>query len=121
MVYGNNNWATSIYGVTPDYLTIRDLSVADGAEFTQQDVDSANKVAVLGRTPVNNLFGGADPIGQTIRIKNVPFTVVGVLTRQRPIVPGTGPGRCDSASDFQRQAKSDRRASRPMQTPWTPS
>ena len=79
VVYGNNNWATSVYGVTPDYLTIRDLSVADGAEFTQQDVESANKVAVLGRTPVNNLFGDADPIGQTIRIKNVPFTVVGVL------------------------------------------
>jgi len=80
VIYGNNNWATSIYGVTPDYLTIRDLSVADGAEFTQQDIDSANKVAVLGRTPVNNLFGDADPIGQTVRIKNVPFTVVGVLT-----------------------------------------
>jgi putative ABC transport system permease protein len=80
VVYGNNNWATIIYGVTPDYLTIRDLSVADGAEFTQQDIDSANKVAVLGRTPVNNLFGDADPIGQTVRIKNVPFTVVGVLT-----------------------------------------
>jgi len=80
VVYGNNNWATAIYGVTPDYLTIRDFSVADGAEFTQQDVDAANKVAVLGKTPVDNLFGGADPIGQTIRIKNVPFTVVGVLT-----------------------------------------
>ncbi|MGA2990204.1 MAG: ABC transporter permease [Candidatus Korobacteraceae bacterium] len=80
VVYGNNNWATNIYGVTPDYLTIRDLSVADGAEFTQQDIDSASKVAVLGRTPVSNLFDDADPIGQTIRIKNVPFTVVGVLT-----------------------------------------
>jgi putative ABC transport system permease protein len=80
VVSGTGNWATSIYGVTPDYLTIRQLSVADGAEFAQQDVDSANKVAVLGKTPVDNLFGGADPIGQTIRIKNVPFTVVGVLT-----------------------------------------
>jgi putative ABC transport system permease protein len=80
VIYGNNNWATIIYGVTPDYLTIRDLTVADGAEFAQQDIDSANKVAVLGKTPVTNLFGDADPIGQTIRIKNVPFTVVGVLT-----------------------------------------
>jgi putative ABC transport system permease protein len=79
VVNGNNNWATIVYGVTPDYLTIRQLFVADGAEFTQQDVDSANKVAVLGKTPVDNLFGGADPIGQTIRIKQVPFTVVGVL------------------------------------------
>ena len=80
VISGNNNWATQIYGVTPDYLTIRQLSVSDGVEFTQQDVDSANKVAVLGKTPVDNLFGGADPIGQVIRIKNVPFTVVGVLT-----------------------------------------
>src|ERR1051325_2692158 len=80
VVNGNNNWATTVYGVTPDYLTIRQLSVVDGAEFTQQDIDSANKVAVLGKTPVDNLFAGADPIGQIIRIKKVPFTVVGVLT-----------------------------------------
>jgi putative ABC transport system permease protein len=80
VVNGNNNWATTIYGVTPDYLIVRQLTVADGAEFAQQDVDSANDVAVLGKTPVDNLFGGVDPIGQTIRIKNVPFTVVGVLT-----------------------------------------
>jgi putative ABC transport system permease protein len=80
VVNGNNNWATIVYGVTPDYLTIRQFSVVDGAEFAQQDVDAANKVAVLGKTPVDNLFAGADPIGQTIRIKNVPFTVVGVLT-----------------------------------------
>jgi len=82
VVNGNNNWATSIVGITPDYLTIRELTVAEGSEFAQQDVDSANKVAVLGQTPVDNLFDGADPIGQTVRIKNVPFTVVGVLTRK---------------------------------------
>lgn len=80
VVNGNNNWATQIFGVTPDYLTIRQLSIADGAEFAQQDVDQANKVAVLGKTPVDNLFGGVEPVGQVIRIKNVPFTVVGVLT-----------------------------------------
>jgi putative ABC transport system permease protein len=79
-INGNSNWATTVYGVTPDYLTIRQLSVAEGAEFSQQDVDSANKVAVLGKTPLDNLFGLAEAIGQTIRIKNVPFTVVGVLT-----------------------------------------
>jgi putative ABC transport system permease protein len=69
-----------IYGITPDYLTIRELSVADGDAFAQQDVDGATKVALLGKTVVNNLFGGADPVGQTIRIKQVPFTVAGVLT-----------------------------------------
>lgn len=80
VIYGNNNWATGIYGVTPDYLTIRDFSMADGAEFTQQDVEGANKVALLGKSVVDNLFGGTEPVGQVIRIKNVPFTVVGVLT-----------------------------------------
>ncbi len=79
VVYGNNNWATSIQGTTPDYLAIRDNQIAEGQSFTQQDVDSDAKVAVLGKTVVDNLFGGSDPIGQAIRIKNVPFTVVGTL------------------------------------------
>jgi putative ABC transport system permease protein len=80
VVYENNNWATVIFGVAPDYLTIRDYSIAQGAAFSQQDVVGANKVALLGKTVVNNLFGDIDPIGQTIRIKKVPFTVVGVLS-----------------------------------------
>lgn len=81
-VYGDANWATIILGTTPSYLTIRELSVAEGAAFTDHDVESANKVALLGQTVVDNLFGGADPIGQIIRIKHVPFTVVGVLARK---------------------------------------
>ena len=56
--------------------------MAGGDVFSQQDVVSTNKVALLGQTVVDNLFGGADPIGQTIRIKNVPFTVAGVLARK---------------------------------------
>ncbi len=79
VVYGNNNWATSIQGTTPDYLVIRDNQIAEGQSFTQQDVESDAKVAVLGKTVVDNLFAGSDPIGQVIRIKNVPFTVVGAL------------------------------------------
>jgi putative ABC transport system permease protein len=79
VVYGNNNWATIVYGTTPGYLDVRGLSVADGSPFSQQDVDSANKVALLGKTVVISLFGDIDPVGQSIRIKNVPFTVVGVL------------------------------------------
>ncbi len=79
VVYESNNWATMVFGVTPDYLAIRDLSIAAGSDFTQQDVAAANKVAVLGQTVVDNLFAGANPIGAAIRIKNVPFTVVGVL------------------------------------------
>ena len=79
VVYSNNNWATQILGTTPDYLEIRDIGIQNGAAFTQQDVDSDAKVALLGQTVVDNLFGGADPIGQVIRIKQVPITVVGTL------------------------------------------
>jgi putative ABC transport system permease protein len=78
-VYGNNNWATSIQGTTPQYLQIRDLQVAEGSTFTQQDVDSATKVALLGKTVADNLFGTDDPLGKVIRIKKVPFTVLAVL------------------------------------------
>jgi putative ABC transport system permease protein len=80
VIAGNNNWATSIVGVTPDYLTVRDLSVERGAAFSSQDVESATKVALLGKTVVSNLFAGGDPVGQTIRIRKVPFTVIGVLS-----------------------------------------
>jgi putative ABC transport system permease protein len=79
IVYGNNNWATQITGTTPDYLIVRDAALSSGQPFTTQDVDASSKVALLGKTVVDNLFNGADPIGQIIRIKKVPFTVVGVL------------------------------------------
>jgi putative ABC transport system permease protein len=79
IVYESNNWATFVIGTTPGYLRVREISVAAGAAFSQQDVDSANKVALLGKTVVVNLFGDIDPVGQSIRIKNVPFMVVGVL------------------------------------------
>jgi len=80
VVNGNNNWATNAQGVTPDYLTIRDYTLQSGQLFTTQDVDAAAKSAVLGETVAQNLFGDSDPTGQAIIIKNVPFTVVGVLT-----------------------------------------
>ena len=79
VMYGSSNWATSIQGTTPDYLTIRDQPVEQGNAFTADDVNTAAKVALLGRTVAQNLFGDADAVGQTIRIKNVPFTVDGVL------------------------------------------
>jgi putative ABC transport system permease protein len=82
IVYENSNWATIVFGTTPDFLSVRDLSIAEGSSFTQQDVDSANKVAVLGKTVVTNLFGDMDPVGQPIRIKNVPFIVAGILERK---------------------------------------
>jgi len=80
VVYGNNNWATNAQGVTPDYVTIRDASMMYGDFFTTADVDAAAKSAVLGETVSQNLFGNSDPTGQVVIIKNVPFTVVGVLS-----------------------------------------
>jgi len=80
VVYGNNNWATTVQGVTPDYLTLRDYTMSSGQFFTTQDVDAATKNAVLGETVVENLFGDSNPVGQVVIIKNVPFTVSGVLT-----------------------------------------
>ncbi len=82
VVYENSNWATILFGTTPGFLDVRGVTVADGAPFTQQDVDSASKVALLGPTVAANLFGDVDPVGRSIRIKNVPFTVVGVLSRK---------------------------------------
>jgi putative ABC transport system permease protein len=79
VVYGNENWGTQILGTTPDYLTIRDLQIEEGQPFTTADVDSAAKVALLGKTVADNLFNGEDPVGKAIRIKNVPFTVTGTL------------------------------------------
>jgi putative ABC transport system permease protein len=79
VVYGNSNWATSIQGTTPEYFEIRDQRLISGDIFTQQDVDGATRVALLGRTVANNLFENEDPVGQIIRIRRVPFTVLGVL------------------------------------------
>ncbi len=80
VVNGSNNWATTVQGVTPDYMTIRDYTMMSGQFFTDQDVDAAAKAAVLGETVAQNLFGDSDPTGQVVIIKNVPFTVAGVLT-----------------------------------------
>jgi putative ABC transport system permease protein len=79
VVYGNQNWSTSVQGTTPEMLDIREWPVDSGRPFTQQDLDGATKVCLLGTTVVENLFGGIDPVGQIVRIKNVPFTVIGVL------------------------------------------
>jgi putative ABC transport system permease protein len=79
VIGGNNNWATSIQGVTPEFLTIRALSIERGIAFTSKDLEAANKVVLLGRTVAANLFPGEDPVGQIVRIRNVPLTVVGLL------------------------------------------
>ena len=82
VVYGNLNWSTTINGVTADYFETRDWPVEAGRPITHEDVDTAAKVALVGQTTALNLFGGSDPVGEIIRIKKVPFTVVGVLGRK---------------------------------------
>jgi putative ABC transport system permease protein len=82
VVYGNLNWATGIQGVTLEFFTAREWDVADGRLFSQEEIDGAGKVALLGQTVTGNLFGDGEPLGQVIRIKNVPFTVIGVLERK---------------------------------------
>jgi putative ABC transport system permease protein len=80
VVSANQNWSTAVTGSTPAFFPIRDWSFESGGPFTQSDVDGATKTAVLGKTVAKNLFGLQDPIGQIIRIRNVPFKVVGVLS-----------------------------------------
>jgi len=82
VVYGNLNWSTLVEGVTADYLEARDWVLAAGRPIEVDDVRGATKVAVLGKTTIENLFGDSDPLGQVIRIKAVPFTVIGVLERK---------------------------------------
>jgi putative ABC transport system permease protein len=77
---GNQNWMTRVMGESADYLDIRQWPLGDGAPFTDQDVRSANKVCIIGKTTATQVYGNDDPVGQTLRIKNVPFTVTGVLT-----------------------------------------
>jgi putative ABC transport system permease protein len=80
IVFGNDNWFTNVQGTEPQYFDIRTWPMDTGVSFSQADVDTAADVAVIGSTVRQNLFGATDPLGQTIRIKNLPFRVVGVLS-----------------------------------------
>ncbi len=82
IVYGNMNWSTAVLGITPEYLQVREWPVAEGRNLIQSDVDSAMKNCLLGQTVAENLFGSEDPLGKVVRIKKVPFKVVGILDRK---------------------------------------
>jgi putative ABC transport system permease protein len=82
VIAGNLNWATGIEGTGPDYLEIRKWGIEYGEFYTDQDVKGAAKVCVLGRTVADNLFPESSPVGQNVRIRNVPFKVIGVLTKK---------------------------------------
>ena len=80
IVYGNRNWNGPVNGISPGYLTVRDWNYTSGGAFTQVDLDTAARVALVGQTVVENLYDpGEEPVGSTIRLKNVPFRVIGVL------------------------------------------
>jgi len=80
VVFGNDNWSTRLTGTEPQYFDIRNWPVANGSVFAQSDVDTVANVAVIGETVRKNLFGAVNPVGQTVRINNIPFKVLGVLT-----------------------------------------
>lgn len=88
VVFGNQNWTTSVQGTTPDILGVRNYTMEEGTFFTNQDVETRARVAVLGKTVAENLFNGGTPIGQTIRINNAPFQVIGVLEAKGESVGG---------------------------------
>jgi putative ABC transport system permease protein len=79
-ITNGRNWSTTIVGESPDYLKIRDWELASGSMFTARDVRSAAKVAVIGSKTASELFGPLDPVGQTVRVKNIPFVIIAVLT-----------------------------------------
>jgi len=82
VIAGNNNWSTQIYGVTPDYFEAREWPLAAGRMFEAPELSGSSKVAIVGQTVARQLFGDMDPTDQTIRIKNVPFVIIGVLDRK---------------------------------------
>jgi len=79
VVFGNDNWATNINGTEPQYFDIRSWPMVEGSSFSRDDVSMAANVAVIGETVRKNLFGATDPVGETVRINNLPFKVVGQL------------------------------------------
>lgn len=88
VVFADNNWSTSIIGTAPAYLEIRGWDLEDGYVFSDSDMRSATRVALIGKTVVENIFGDVDPIGKTIQIKQKPFVVLGVLKRKGQSLDG---------------------------------
>jgi putative ABC transport system permease protein len=80
VIYGNQNWRTSVMGVYPSYMTIRDMQLSNGISFTDNDLRGATKVCVIGQTVATNLFGDDDPISKVIRVRSIPCRVIGVIT-----------------------------------------
>lgn len=89
LIYGNQNWSTVIYGVTPEYQIAKEWRMNQGRWFNQDEVKAAAKVALVGETVVENMFQGIDPVGEIIRIKRVPFKIIGTLAAKGETPHGT--------------------------------
>ncbi|MBT4939307.1 MAG: FtsX-like permease family protein, partial [Rhodospirillaceae bacterium] len=89
LIYGNQNWSTVIYGVTPEYQTAKEWQMKQGRWFNVEEVKSAAKVALVGETVIENMFQGINPVGEVIRIKRVPFKIIGTLVGKGETPLGT--------------------------------
>src|SRR5437588_2625967 len=96
IVFGNDKWFARVTGTEPEYVEVRAWGLAEGDFFTKGDMDTATNVAVIGETVRKNLFGATDPIGQTIRVKNLPFKVVGLLIPKGQSAGGMGQDQDDT-------------------------
>jgi putative ABC transport system permease protein len=88
-ITATGNWRTRVYGVSTDYQTIRDWDVSSGAFFTDNDLRTSRKVALIGKTVADGLFSGSDPVGQTIQLRHVPFEIIGVLAAKGQSADGS--------------------------------
>ena len=89
LIYGNQNWSTVIYGVTPEFKEAKEWKMKDGRWFSRDEVRSAAKVALVGKTIIENVFEGVDPVGEIIRVKRIPFTIIGTLAPKGETPMGT--------------------------------
>ena len=89
LIYGNQNWSTVIYGVTPEFKEAKEWEMKDGRWFSRDEVRSAAKVALVGKTIIENVFEGVDPVGEIIRVKRIPFTIIGTLAPKGETPMGT--------------------------------
>ncbi len=88
VIAGNANWSTTFYGITPEYLEVREWPIAEGRNFETTEMNGSGKVVLIGQTVAENLFGAANPLDQVIRVRKVPLTVIGVLQRKGQSMSG---------------------------------
>ena len=88
VIYGDINWSTVVFGTTPDFFVAREWDVVEGRRFGHAELEKAAKVALLGQTTAHTLFGDTDPVGKMIRVKKVPFTIIGILDRKGQSIQG---------------------------------